>query len=206
MICLFLDTSSDNLMVYLTEDDKVKFSKVITTIKDHSTYLVSTIKEAFENANISVNELDKIIVGVGPGSFTGTRIAITVAKTLAFTLNKDIIPISSLEEFIYCVDDYDYYVPVIEEKKDKLYFSIYDKDKKIVMEDSYASLDDLYSILEKYCGKIVIISDKEYDNYDVHSKKIDIINLINAVKDREPVNPHIVKPNYIKRIEVESKL
>ena len=104
MICLFLDTSSENLIVYLTKDDKIMFSKNIVAIKDHSSYLLPTIDEAFKESNIDKKSLNKIIVGIGPGSFTGTRIAITVAKVLAFSLNIDIYPISSLEEFIYSVD------------------------------------------------------------------------------------------------------
>ena len=206
MICLFLDTSSENLIVYLTKDDKIMFSKNIVAIKDHSSYLLPTIDEAFKESNIDKKSLNKIIVGIGPGSFTGTRIAITVAKVLAFSLNIDIYPISCLEEFIYSVDGYDYYVPIIEEKNDKLYFSIFDKDKNRVIDDAYSNLEDLYKVLENYKGKIVFISNKEYEKYDVESKRIDIINLIDNVLKRKPENVHTIKPNYIKRIEVESKL
>lgn len=207
MICLFLDTSSDDLIVYLTKDNKILFEKVIETIRDHSTYLVSVIEEAFLKTNENIKNLSKIIVGVGPGSFTGTRIGITVAKVLALSLNTDIIPISSLEKFIYSIDGYDYYVPIIEEKNNKLYFSIYDKNKNVVLEDSYSSKDELYKILEKYTGNITIISNNnDYELYDVNNKKIDIIKMINGIKDRKPVNFHTIKPNYIKKIEVESKL
>ena len=190
----------------LTKDDKIMFSKNIVAIKDHSSYLLPTIDEAFKESNIDKKSLNKIIVGIGPGSFTGTRIAITVAKVLAFSLNIDIYPISSLEEFIYSVDGYDYYVPIIEEKNDKLYFSIFDKDKNRVIDDAYSNLEDLYKVLENYKGKIVLISNKEYEKYDVESKRIDIINLIDNVLKRKPENVHTIKPNYIKRIEVESKL
>ena len=206
MICLFLDTSSENLIVYLTKDDKIMFSKNIVAIKDHSSYLLPTIDEAFKESNIDKKSLNKIIVGIGPGSFTGTRIAITVAKVLAFSLNIDIYPISSLEEFIYSVDGYDYYVPIIEEKNDKLYFSIFDKDKNRVIDDAYSNLEDLYKVLENYKGKIVLISNKEYEKYDVESKRIDIINLIDNVLKRKPENVHTKKPNNIKRKEEESKL
>ena len=61
-------------------------------------------------------------------------------------------------------------------------------------------------VLENYKGKIVLISNKEYEKYDVESKRIDIINLIDNVLKRKPENVHTIKPNYIKRIEVESKL
>lgn len=206
MICLFLDTSSDDLFVYLTKDNEILYNKNIKTIRDHSTYLAPSIKEAFDNSNISLNELDLIIVGVGPGSFTGMRIAITDAKVLASTLNKKIISISSLEKFIYSVDGYDYYVPILEEKNDNIYYSIYDRDKNNILEDVYSTKSELYERLSKLNGNITIISDNEYDGYNVYKKEINIINLVNSIKNKEGENPHIIKPNYIKKIEVESKL
>lgn len=206
MICLFLDTSSENLIVYLMKDSNILYEKNIVAIKDHSTYLLSTIEESFKQANINKKDLNKIIVGIGPGSFTGTRIAITVAKVLAFSLNIDIYSISSLEEFIYSIDGYDYYVPIIEEKNNNLYFSIFDKDKNRVVEDSYSNLETLYNILDNYKGNIVLISNQKYEKYDVKEKKIDIVKLMNNVLKRTHENVHAIKPNYIKKIEVESKL
>lgn len=206
MICLFLDTSSDNLIVSLLKDDKVIFEKIVTSLRDHSTYLVPIVKEAFESNNIELKDLNKIFVGIGPGSFTGTRIAITFAKTIAYSLNVDLIPISSIEEYIYSVDGYDYYVPVLEEKRDMLYFSVFDKSKKRLIEDTYASKEEFLEYLKRYEGKLGIISNSNFEGYDNHSKEINVSKMIGYIKDNEPVNPHTLKPNYIKRIEVESKL
>lgn len=206
MICLFLDTSSDNLIVTLLKNDNIIFEKSITSLRDHSTYLVSVIDEALKSNSIEPKQIDKIFVGIGPGSFTGTRIAITVAKTLAYSFNIDLIPVSSIEEFIYDVNGYDYYVPVLEEKKDMLYFSIFDKSKKRIIEDTYASREELLDYLKKYNGKIVIISDHIYEGYDLVPKKINVCEMVKNIKNNKAINPHNLKPNYIKRIEVESKL
>lgn len=206
MICLFLDTSSDNLIVTLLNDDNIIFEKNIKSLRDHSTYLVSIIDEAFKSNNLEPKKLDKIFVGIGPGSFTGTRIAITVAKTLAYSFNIDLVPVSSIEEFIYDVYDYDYYVPVLEEKKDMLYFSVFDKNKDRIIEDTYASREEFLDYLKEYNGKIAIISDSIYDGYDTVTKNINVCEMLKYIKNRTPVNPHNLKPNYIKRIEVESKL
>lgn len=206
MICLFLDTSSDNLIVTLLKDDNIIFEKNIKSLRDHSTNLVPAIDEAFKSNKLEPKELDKIFVGIGPGSFTGTRIAITVAKTLSYSFNIDLVPVSSIEEFIYDVDGYNYYVPVLEEKKDMLYFSIFDKNKDRLIEDIYASKEEFLDYLKKYNGKLVIISDSNYDGYDTITKNINVCEMIKHIKDRTPINPHNLKPNYIKRIEVESKL
>lgn len=209
MICLFFDTSSDLLKVSLIKDNKIIFDKELHTKNDHSSYLVPTIDEAFKSNNIDFKELDEIIVGNGPGSFTGTRISIAVAKTYAFSFNIPVYMISSLEELIYDNDGYDFYVPIIEEKKDNLYFSIFDKDKKRVIDDTYSSTEYMYKKLEELDGKILLISlsDKEYEKYDTVKASINALNIIENIDvNNEKVNPHLLKPNYIKKIEAEAKL
>lgn len=209
MICLFFDTSSDLLKVSLIKDNKIIFDKELHTKNDHSSYLVPTIDEAFKSNNIDFKELDEIIVGNGPGSFTGTRISIAVAKTYAFSFNIPVYMISSLEELIYDNDGYDFYVPIIEEKKENLYFSIFDKDKKRVMNDTYSSTEYMYKKLEELDGKILLISlsDKEYEKYDTVKASINALNIMKNIDvNNEKVNPHLLKPNYIKKIEVEAKL
>ena len=209
MICLFFDTSSDLLKVSLIKDDKIIFDKQLHTKNDHSSYLVPTIDEAFKSNNIDFKELDEIIVGNGPGSFTGTRISIAVAKTYAFSFNIPVYMISSLEELIYDNDRYGFYVPIIEEKKDNLYFSIFDKDKKRVMDDTYSSTEYMYKKLEELDGKILLISlsNKEYEKYDTVKASINALNIMKNIDvNNEKVNPHLLKPNYIKKIEAEAKL
>ena len=209
MICLFFDTSSDLLKVSLIKDNKIIFDKELHTKNDHSSYLVPTIDEAFKSNNIDFKELDEIIVGNGPGSFTGTRISIAVAKTYAFSFNIPVYMISSLEELIYDNDGYDFYVPIIEEKKENLYFSIFDKDKKRVMDDTYSSTEYMYKKLEELDGKILLISlsDKEYEKYDTVKVSINALNIMKNIDvNNEKVNPHLLKPNYIKKIEAEAKL
>ena len=209
MICLFFDTSSDLLKVSLIKDNKIIFDKELHTKNDHSSYLVPTIDEAFKSNNIDFKELDAIIVGNGPGSFTGTRISIAVAKTYAFSFNIPVYMISSLEELIYDNDGYDFYVPIIEEKKENLYFSIFDKDKKRVMDDTYSSTEYMYKKLEELDGKILLISlsDKEYEKYDTVKASINALNIMKNIDvNNEKVNPHLLKPNYIKKIEAEAKL
>lgn len=209
MICLFFDTSSDLLKVSLIKDNKIIFDKELHTKNDHSSYLVPTIDEAFKSNNIDFKELDEIIVGNGPGSFTGTRISIAVAKTYAFSFNIPVYMISSLEELIYDNDGYDFYVPIIEEKKENLYFSIFDKDKKRVIDDTYSSTEYMYKKLEELDGKILLISlsDKEYEKYDTVKASINALNIMKNIDvNNEKVNPHLLKPNYIKKIEAEAKL
>lgn len=209
MICLFFDTSSEKLKVSLIKDDTLVYDKELVTKNDHSSFLLPFINEAFKTNNIDFKDLDRIIVGIGPGSFTGTRIGVTDAKVYAYSYNVPVFGISSLEMMIYDYDGYDYYVPVIEDKNDKLYFGIYDKDRKRVIDDSYATIDKFYEILDSYKGNILIISHtgKIYEKYDSKNEVINSIEINkNILVNNKEVNPHLLKPNYIKKIEAESKL
>ncbi len=209
MICLFFDTSSDLLKVTMVKDDTIIYDKELCTKNNHSSYLVPSINESFKNNNLNFKDLDQIIVGNGPGSFTGTRISVAVAKTYAYAFNIPLVSISSLEELIYSNSGYDYYVPIIEEKNDNLYFSIFDKDRKRIIDDTYSNSESLYERLSFLDGKILIISNsgKEYEKYDSVKSSIDVINIIKNINiNNKKINPHSLKPNYIKKIEVESKL
>ena len=209
MICLFFDTSSEKLNISLLKDNNILFEKQLETKNNHSSFLVPLIDEAIKKNNIEFKDVDRIIVGIGPGSFTGTRISITVAKIYAYSLNIPIFGISSLEMMIYGNNDFDYYVPIIEDKDDKLYFSIFDKDKKRVVNDSYTTKEELYKTLSKYNSNILIISHKgiKYDNYTCIDEKINSIEINNNILiNNKEINPHLLKPNYIKKIDAEERL
>lgn len=209
MTCLFLDTSSEFLRLSLIKDDDILYEKNIITKNDHSSYLVPFIDEAFKKNNVKFDDLDRLIVGIGPGSFTGTRISITVAKVYAYLLKIPIIGISSLEIMIYNNDNnYDYYIPIIEEKNNNVYYAIFDKDRKRIIEDTLSSIDDVFYELNKYSGKKLIISHKgiKYDNYDCVDEVINALEINkNIFINNEEINPHLLKPNYIKKIDAESK-
>ena len=209
MICLFLDSSSEKLKVSLLKDNNLIFDKELITKNDHSSYLIPCIEEAFKNNNIDYKDLNRIIVGVGPGSFTGTRISITVAKVYADAFNIELYGISSLEMMIYGNEEYDYYVPVIEDKNNKLYYSIFDKNKRRIIDDKYSTLDELYNVLDSYEGNILIIShyNKKYDKFSCTTEILDAQEINkNILINNEKINPHLLKPNYIKKIEAETKI
>lgn len=94
---LAFDTSTSSLAVAVMDNGKMLAERNIYAERNHSAYLVEAIGEALAAAGIAKAELDGIAVGVGPGSYTGARIAVTTAKTLAWALNLPVFGVSSLE-------------------------------------------------------------------------------------------------------------
>ena len=202
MISLFLDTSSKTLVVYIVKDKKIIYEKNVTTNNDHSKYLVPSIDEGLKLNNLKPSDINKCYVVTGPGSFTGTRIAVTVGKTFCYSNNINVIPVSSLKQYIFSLDNYDYYVSIIKDKGNRLYYGIYDKDYNDIVTDKYNYLEVFEEDISKLNGKIAIISE---EGENTIKPKLDIIKLMDYYKDSE-INPHYLKPNYLKKIEVEEKL
>ena len=202
MISLFLDTSSKTLSVYIVKDNEIIYEKNITTNNDHSKYLVPSIEEGLNINGLKPSDIDKCYVVTGPGSFTGTRIAVTVGKTFCYSNNINVIPVSSLKQYIFSLDNYDYYVSVIKDKGNRLYYGIYDKDYNDIVTDKYNYLEVFEEDISKLKGKIAIISE---EGENTIKPKLDVIKLMEYYKDSE-INPHYLKPNYLKKIEVEEKL
>lgn len=198
---LFIDTSTSYPIVSIIENNNIKamFNKKIDT--DISVSIFSILDTMFKELNITPKDIKKIFIANGPGSFTGTRIGVTIAKVYGYSLNVDLIPVSTLEVLAGGVNK-DYIVPVIDARRGFVYAGIYDKDLNKIVDDRYISLDKLKEELE---GKdYVFVS---YDDIAGSIKpKIDLIKVINKHEKDIPVNAHGLNPNYLKKTEAEEKL
>ncbi|MCI5879898.1 MAG: tRNA (adenosine(37)-N6)-threonylcarbamoyltransferase complex dimerization subunit type 1 TsaB [Bacillales bacterium] len=198
---LFIDTSTSYPIVSIIENNNIKamFNKKIDT--DISVSIFSILDTMFKELNITPQDIKKIFIANGPGSFTGTRIGVTIAKVYGYSLNVDLIPVSTLEVLAGGVNK-DYIVPVIDARRGFVYAGIYDKDLNKIVDDRYISLDKLKEKLE---GKdYVFVS---YDDIAGSIKpKIDLIKVINKHEKDIPVNAHGLNPNYLKKTEAEEKL
>ena len=198
---LFIDTSTSYPIVSIIENNNIKamFNKKIDT--DISVSIFSILDTMFKELNITPQDIKKIFIANGPGSFTGTRIGVTIAKVYGYSLNVDLIPVSTLEVLAGGVNK-DYIVPVIDARRGFVYAGIYDKDLNKIVDDRYISFDKLKEELE---GKdYVFVS---YDDIAGSIKpKINLIKVINKHEKDIPVNAHGLNPNYLKKTEAEEKL
>ena len=97
MRSLFIDTSSFNVTVAIIEDNKIVANFYDKVSDDMASKIFPIIDDLFKKLDFEIKDINKIYVVNGPGSFTGVRIGVTIAKVLASQLNIDIYPISSLE-------------------------------------------------------------------------------------------------------------
>ncbi len=201
---LFIDTSTRDLTLAISSLDEI-FSLVSSNkTNEHSKWALVKLNEAFEEAKMVPADIDRIIIVNGPGSFTGIRIGVTIAKTYAWSLKKDIISISSLLANAMSYDGYDYYVSILDARRNHVYAGIYDKEYNAILDEQYISIDELNNYIEKLYGNKVIVGDINI-NYEVKPIKLNILKIINYCSSQPLDNVHLLKPRYLKMVEAEEK-
>lgn len=190
---LFLDTSSSRVIIAVLKDNDYIFNVNLPNDNNLSNKLMVIIDENFKKYNLKPSDINKIFVVNGPGSFTGIRCGVTVAKTMAYLLN---IPITTVSELEVMASGYEEKVcPIIDARRGYVYGGIYEGINRLV-DDQYILYDDL---INDFDGKII-----SYD-YDAFEPKVDILKIISKHKD-EVVDVHLLVPNYLKKTEAEENL
>lgn len=173
MLILGIDTSTDILALSILEDKKLLGEYNLSLKRQHSEKLIPLIKEILALLNIDPEDLDGIAVGTGPGSFTGLRIAITAAKMMGRINEIPVKGISTLEVIAAGVRA-DYILPLIDARRNRVYYSLYKSNIKNVGENndinysvknildlSAADLNELPEIIKDYKDKeIVVVGNK----------------------------------------------
>ena len=204
---LYIDTSSSYLYTAIVENEKL-----LSEIKEEfgqslSEVALPKIASMFEKTNLEAKDIDKIIVVDGPGSFTGIRIGITIAKVYAWSLNIPITTITSLEAMALSSDEEIAHVPMINARRGYVYTAIYDKDYNELLKPQHMKLEDLLKELEKI-NEYEFISNDKFDGIEnIKEYNPNLEKVVNYFKDKERVNPHAVNPEYLKLTAAEeSKL
>ena len=93
---LAIDTSTMISTVTVADEKEILGDFNVNQAKTHSESLVPMVEILLELLGMEIGNIDKFVIASGPGSFTGLRIGMTIAKTLAQATKKEIIPISTL--------------------------------------------------------------------------------------------------------------
>lgn len=96
MNSLIIDTSTKYLYIGLVQDDKILAERIFEGSKNHAGNSVYQIDLLLKEHNLKTSDLDNVYCGYGPGSYTGVRISVTIAKMLASFSNINLYGISSL--------------------------------------------------------------------------------------------------------------
>ena len=192
MISLFIDTSLEDVSIALVKDDK-KLSLIHENIPGkHSIYVTKYIDDILKENNLSPESVDEIIVVNGPGSFTGIRIGVTIAKMFAYLENIRIVTITSLKARVIG-EKSNYLLTTIDAKHENYYVGLYDENYNTI-EEKFSNEEAIEKLINEFSPKIV---DRE--------KPYNVEEIVKYSKKLESENPHSVNPIYLKLPEAMEK-
>jgi tRNA threonylcarbamoyladenosine biosynthesis protein TsaB len=161
MIWLGIDTANTPLSVAIVKDGELLVEENSAMAINHSLRAMPAIEELLVKAGIAPSEIDAIAVSEGPGSYTGVRIGVTIAKTLAWTLGKPLVGVSSLKVLAANALFFNGLIcPIVDARRNNVYAGVYQSDAgklTTVIEDGHYSLEEVIHKLEQRDGPVLFI-------------------------------------------------
>jgi tRNA threonylcarbamoyladenosine biosynthesis protein TsaB len=221
MKVLAIDTSNYVMGIAIVDGPNV-IGEVITNLKkNHSVRVMPAIHQLLQECDIKPNEIEKIVVAHGPGSYTGVRIGVTIAKTLAWTLKIPLVGVSSIEVLAANGHFFNGYLsPIFDARRGQVYTGLYAYEAGQLMNkksDRIVLLTDWIEDLKRENEKVLFLGNDLAIHETVIQKELEDIAVIaspslnnprpselailGAAKTEEDV--HSFVPNYIRMAEAE---
>ncbi|KRU15354.1 MULTISPECIES: tRNA (adenosine(37)-N6)-threonylcarbamoyltransferase complex dimerization subunit type 1 TsaB [Bacillus] len=223
MTILAIDTSNHTLGIALVKNSTVIGESITYLKKNHSVRAMPTVEALMKECGVAPSELSKIVVAKGPGSYTGVRIGVTIAKTLAWTLSIPISAVSSLETLAANGQYFDGWIsPLFDARRGQVYTGLYTfeegKIQEIKQDQNILLTDWLYEL--KQTGKPVLFLGQDVHLHEesirsilgetaviaegaFHNPRPSMLAFLGA--DRPAEDVHQLVPNYIRMAEAEVK-
>jgi len=138
-LILHIETATSICSVALSEDHKLVAWRETRNPNSHSELLTVFIEEIFSETGKNLNELDGVCVSKGPGSYTGLRIGVSVAKGLCYALNKPLISVGTLTAMAYGaaeqlpdLDASTLLCPMLDARRMEVYYAIYSHKMDVI--------------------------------------------------------------------------
>ena len=213
-VILNIETSSKNCSVCLSSKGNLVTSfDLEDEAYRHSELLTSSIQNILSQNNLDVSDLSAVSVGIGPGSFTGLRIGLSVAKGLCYPHNINLIGISSLKIIANSViNENKNIISLIKDKGQHYYISKYSNDLKEVVEPKIKLIDRdyIFNILDDDSVIVVntdesnkFISDLVNEEIQVFNRTISSIDMISLshklLEEKKFEDIAYIEPMYVKK-------
>lgn len=199
---LVINTAISFSSVVLVENNEVISICEEYNSNDLSSKIFFMIDHVFKESNYTPRDINKIFVVNGPGSFTGIRIGLTIAKTMAWALKIDLIPISCLE-LLATTSTQKNTIALIDARRGFVYAGGYDIHLGNVIPDQYINISKLQNLCSKL--NVCYISYDSFENIKSEKPIIDYIKIIKKHENDVVLNCHKVNPVYLKMTEAEEK-
>jgi tRNA threonylcarbamoyladenosine biosynthesis protein TsaB len=223
MKVLSIDTSNYVLGIGLLDGDSVMGEYISNIKKNHSVRVMPAIENLMKECGIEPRDLGKIVVAEGPGSYTGVRIGVTIAKTLAWTLKIPLSGVSSLEVSAASAGRYfdGPISPLFDARRGQIYTGLYAFKNQFLhaeKKDQLVMAVDWVELLKKLDSRVLFTGNDLHLHEAVIKEGLGDQAVFAAVtghnprpgelallgRDKENVDIHAFVPNYIRMAEAET--
>lgn len=211
MKVLAFDSSSQALSVALLEDQKIVAQTSLNQKQNHSVTLMPTIDFLMTQVAWQPRDLERIVVAQGPGSYTGLRVAVATAKTLAYALQIEVVGLSSL----LALTDVGFsglVIPLIDARRNHVYAGFY-LNGISQQADAYMSFEQVLQVAKDWSGDVCFVGEVEAFRQQIEEvlpsadikASLPSAALLGRLAQKLPAfaNVHDLVPNYLKRVEAE---
>ena len=217
-LILNIDTSTDVCSVAIARDGNVIALKENDEGFNHSTLLGVYVDDLLKENDLTASDLYAVAVSMGPGSYTGLRIVVCLAKGICFGAGKPLIAVSTLAALANAVaqreDEEAFYCPMIDARRMEVFTAVYDlalnevlpNQAMIIDENSFSELLSSHKMFFMGNGadkvKDVIVNDNAEFVYGVQLNAVDMIALSEkAYREGDFLDLAYSTPNYIKKFQ-----
>jgi tRNA threonylcarbamoyladenosine biosynthesis protein TsaB len=210
IICI--ETATNLCSVALCDDAGVISLRESNDLKSHASMLTVFIDEILKEAGIQARQLDAVAVSKGPGSYTGLRIGVSVAKGIAYAANIPLIGIDTTFSMFYGTGRKStLYCPMLDARRMEVYYAVYNNkgetvkniSAKIITEDTFIDIPSSEEILifgdgAAKCRGVLKRPNIEYDdNFRISASHM-YVPAIHALRDRHFEDVAYFEPFYLK--------
>ena len=192
MVTVLLDSSNTNLSVGIAKDNLLLDFVSYEAWQRQSEYMIVELNKLLEKHNIQKEDIKEVIVAKGPGSYTGVRIAITIAKTIAVALDAKLYAVSSLR---VQKDGTRPSICLINARSGRSYVGVY-QDQKILLDDCIMKNDEVMNYIKDHPDYTVCGETKYLNIEGVMANNLQ--EMLNLKDSLESINPLSLKPVYMK--------
>lgn len=192
MISLCMDSAYKQLVLGLYKDQSLLAGISLEAFKKQSETIFVELDHILKEANLDYKDIDRVIITKGPGSYTGIRIAMTIAKVLCSQMNKELYTISTMQLYAGTKDS----VNVILDARSQRAYVAHIEKGIIQGKTQILTVDEVKSFVKEHSG--ILVGDAQL--IDQESEKVDFLqNFINLEPYYEKVdNIHALVPDYLK--------
>ena len=192
MYTILLDSSNTNLSVGLARDNLLLESISYEAWQQQSEYMIPELNKLLEKYEVKREETAAVMVAKGPGSYTGVRIAITIAKTIAVALGCKLYAVSSLR---VQKDGKNPSICLINARSGRSYIGVYEGNETL-LEDQIMKNDEVFKYIADH-PSYSVCGDVKYLGLEV-KKTNNVLEMLSLKDALDDVNPLSLKPVYMK--------